>query len=139
MAMELARPLTYADLPQMPHDGRRYEIIGGELFASPSPTTIHQLLVYRLTRIVGDAVDSGNLGWVLPGPVDVRLGKHTVVVPDLLLVRTERLDIVKPAFIERAPDLIVEVWSPSTRSRDAVQKAPAYAEAAVPEYWLPDP
>jgi Uma2 family endonuclease len=139
MAMELARPLTYDDLPQTADDGSRYEIIGGELLVSPSPTTQHQRLVFLLARIIADFVDEHRLGMVLPGPVDVRLGVHTVVVPDLLFVRTERLEIIKSAFVEGAPDLIVEVASPSTRGRDAVQKAAAYAEAGVPEYWLPDP
>lgn len=139
MAMELARPLTYDDLPQTVDDGSRYEIIGGELLVSPSPTTNHQRLVRTLVRIIGEVVDEHGLGEVLPGPVDVRLGAHTVVVPDLLFVRTERLEIIKSALVEGAPDLIVEVASPSTRGRDNVQKAAAYAEAGVPEYWLPDP
>ncbi len=139
MATQLARPLTYEDLPQTPDDGRRYEIIGGELLVSPSPTTDHQYLVSTLHLLIGNLVVANSLGRVLPGPVDVRLGAHTVVVPDLLFVRRERLGIVKPAFIEGAPDLIVEVASPSTRGRDNVQKAAAYAEAGVPEYWLPDP
>lgn len=139
MATQLARPLTYDDLPEATDDGRRYEIIGGELFVSPSPTTNHQRLVRALVRIIEDVVDEHRLGEVLPGPVDVRLGIHTVVVPDLLFVRTERLDIVTSALIEGAPDLVVEVASPSTRGRDTVQKAAAYAEAGVPEYWMPDP
>ena len=138
MAMELARPLTYDDLPQTADDGRRYEIIGGELLVSPSPMTRHQLLVLQLSRSVADFVDEHSLGMVLPGPVDVRLGVHTVVVPDLLFVRSERPDIVKSTLVEGPPDLVVEVASPSTRGRDNVQKAATYAEAGVPEYWLPD-
>ena len=139
MATELARPLTYDDLPETPVDGSRYEIIGGQLLVSPSPTTDHQRLVRRLLLEIGAHVDEHRLGELLPGPVDVRLGVHTVVVPDLLFVRADRLSIVKKALIEGAPDLIVEVASPSTRGRDNIQKAAAYAEAGVPEYWLPDP
>lgn len=139
MATELARPLTYDDLPQTSDDGSRYEIIGGELLVSPSPTTNHQRLVRRLLSEIGAHIDEHGLGELLPGPVDVRLGMHTVVVPDLVFVRSERLGVVKAALIEGAPDLVVEVASPSTRGRDAVQKAAAYAEAGVPEYWLPDP
>jgi Uma2 family endonuclease len=139
MAIQLARPLTYDDLPQAVDDGSRYEIIGGELVVSPSPTTAHQQMVSTLHLVIGNIVVANGLGRVLPGPVDVRLGAHTVVVPDLLFVRSAHLDIVKPAWIEGAPDLVVEVASPSTRGRDNVQKAAAYAEAGVPEYWLPDP
>jgi Uma2 family endonuclease len=139
MATQLARPLTYDDLPETLDDGARYEIIGGELLVSPSPTTDHQYLVSTLHLIIGNMAAANGLGRVLPGPVDVRLGAHTVVVPDLLFVRTERLGIVKRALIEGAPDLVVEIASPSTRGRDNVQKAATYAEAGVPEYWLPDP
>jgi Uma2 family endonuclease len=139
MATNLARPLTYDDLPQTSNDGSRYEIIGGELLVSPSPTTHHQRLVLLMGRIIADFVDEHRLGLVLPGPVDVRLGVHTIVVPDLLFVRADRIGIVRTALVEDPPDLVVEIVSPSTRSRDNVQKAAACAEAGVPEYWLPDP
>ena len=139
MATQLARPHTYDDLPESVEDGSRCEIIGGALFVSPTPTTGHQWLLSRLCRIVGNAVDGSRLGLVLLGPVDVRLGAHTIVVPDLLFVRSERIDIVRAALIEGGPDLVVEVASPSTRGRDNIQKAAAYAEAGVPEYWMPDP
>ena len=139
MAIELARPLTYDDLPQAPQDGSRQEIIGGVLFESPSPTTAHQFLVSTLHLLIGNMVAAHGLGHVLTGPVDVRLGVHTVVVPDLLFVCADQLAIITSALIEGAPDLVVEVASPSTRGRDNVQKAAAYAEAGVREYWLPDP
>jgi Uma2 family endonuclease len=113
--------------------------MGGDLLVSPSPTTQHQQLVYVLSRIIGDVVDKHLLGRILPGPVDVRLGVHTIVVPDLIFIRAERLDIDKKNLVEGPPDLVVEIASPSTRGRDNVQKAAAYAEAKVPEYWQPDP
>jgi Uma2 family endonuclease len=135
----IERPLTYDDLRQMPDDRNRYEIIGGELLVSPSPTTNHQRLVYVLGRMIGAVVDEDRLGRILPGPVDVRLGMHTIVVPDLLFIRAERLDIDRNNLVEGPPDLVVEIASPSTRGRDNVQKAAAYAEAGVSEYWQPDP
>jgi Uma2 family endonuclease len=139
MATQLTRPLTYDDLRATPDDHQRYEIIQGELFVSPSPTTAHQRVATALTRLIGAAVHERKLGLVLAGPVDVRLGMHTVVVPDLIFVRAERMDIVQKQLIEGPPDLVVEVASPSTRGRDIVQKAAVYAEAGVREYWLPDP
>jgi Uma2 family endonuclease len=139
MATQLSRPLTYDALRATPDDHQRYEIIQGELFVSPTPTTTHQRVVHRLDRLIGDAVDKRRLGLVMPGPVDVRLGVHTIVAPDLVFVRSERVDIVHKQVIEGAPDLVVEVASPSTRGRDIIQKAAAFAEAGVPEYWLPDP
>lgn len=135
----IARPLTYDDLVTMPDDGNRYEIINGALLVSPSPTRFHQRIVYVLTRLVGDFVDDHGLGEVYGGPVDVRLGAYTVLVPDLLFIRTERLAIYEERLVEGPPDLVIEVASPSTRDRDNVEKMAAFAEAGVPEYWLPDP
>jgi Uma2 family endonuclease len=139
MATQLTRPLTYDDLLNTPDDHQRYEIIQGELFVSPSPMTTHQRVITRLIRLLDAAVDEHDLGLLLVGPVDVRLGMHTVVAPDLVFVRAERVDIVQKQLIEGPPDLVIEVASPSTRRRDIVQKAAAYAEAGVAEYWLPDP
>ena len=138
-ATQHTRPLTYEDLLATPDDHQRYEIIQGEMFVSHSPATAHQHLVYRLIQTVGDFVDDRGLGLVIPGPVDVRLGMHTIVAPDLVFVRAERVGIVRKQLIEGPPDLVVEVASPSTRKRDIIQKAAIYAEAGVREYWLPDP
>lgn len=135
----IARPLTYDDLLTTPDDGNRYEIINGVLFVSPSPTRDHQRLVYLLSRLIGDVVDPDRLGQVFPGPVDVRLGVHTIVVPDLVYLRTDRLHIYGKRVVEGPPDLVIEIASPSTQNRDNVDKMAAFAEAGVPEYWLPDP
>lgn len=135
----IARPLTYDDLLTTPNDGNRYEIVNGALLVSPSPTRDHQRIVYLLTQLVGDFVDEHGLGQVYSGPVDVRLGAHTILAPDLLFIRTERLGIFNERLVEGPPDLVVEVASPSTRDRDNVEKMAVFAEAGVPEYWLPDP
>lgn len=135
----IAHPLTYDDLLTTPDDGNRYEIINGVLIVSPSPLRNHQRIVYLLTQLVGDFVDGHGLGEVYSGPVDVRLGTYTVLVPDLLFIRTERLHIFGERLVDGPPDLVIEVASPSTRERDNVEKLAAFAEAGVPEYWLPDP
>lgn len=136
----LARPLTYDDLCQMPDDLNRYEIIGGELIVSPSPNRAHQRISYRLTQLIGDFVDARQLGEVYAAPVDVRLSPHNVVVPDLLFIRQDRLGIYGPTGpVEGAPDLVVEIISPSSRVMDRTRKAALYADSGVPEYWVVDP
>jgi Uma2 family endonuclease len=136
----LARPLTYDDLCQLPDDSNRYEIIGGELIASPSPNRSHQKVSLRLTLLIAPYVDARQLGEVYVAPVDVRLSPHNIVEPDLLFIRQDRLGIYgSTGPVDGAPDLVVEIVSPSSRVMDRVRKAALYADSGVPEYWLVDP
>lgn len=131
--------LTYDDLQKMPDDGRRYELIGGEIVVSPSPGLAHQELVLRLTLLLHGFVDPGKLGRVILAPFDVRLSEGDVVQPDILFVSAARLEILRENHTLGAPDLVVEVASPSARSRDDGEKLALYAAAGVREYWLADP
>src|SRR5688572_1369617 len=97
------RPLTYDDLLQLPDDGYRYEIIDGELVVSPPPSRHHQKLAFRLALLVGNEVTNKNLGDVYFAPVDVKLGTHRVVQPDLLFIRLERRDIFVSDAVEGPP------------------------------------
>jgi Uma2 family endonuclease len=133
------RPLTYDDLLQMPDDGKRYEIIDGELYVSPSPIPRHQELSQRLALLIGNHVQEHHLGKLYTAPLDVRLEEHGIVEPDLLFISTERMAIIGGTTINGAPDLLIEVLSPSTRSRDETLKAELYARSGVREYWLADP
>ena len=134
------RPLTYEDLVQIPEDGKRYEVIGGELVVTAAPVKKHQKLAYRLTRVLGDHVDEGALGELYFAPVDVRIDLNGIVQPDILFIRRERLHIYgEGSIVEGSPDLIVEILSPSTRVVDLVRKANLYARGGVPEYWVADP
>lgn len=133
------RPLTYDDLSQMPDDGKRYEIIGGELFVAPSPIKKHQKLAMRLADLLYDQQLAGH-GEAYFAPVDVRLSPHDIVQPDLLFILRDRLDIYLPnGVVEGPPDIVVEILSPSTRGIDQIRKAALYARGGVREYWIADP
>jgi Uma2 family endonuclease len=82
-----------------------------------------------------------GLGRVLWAPLDVKLpaGIASPVQPDVIFFRTENEPLWELGFFEGAPDLILEVLSPSTRSRDRKVKLLAYQDAGVPEYWMADP
>jgi Uma2 family endonuclease len=131
--------LTYADLRALPDDGNRYEIIDGVLYVSPSPSEVHQRASGGLHEQVAPHVRRGRLGRVYAAPFDVKFADGVVVQPDLVFVRRERLEIVAPDSILGAPDLIVEILSPSTRSADLRVKWDAYARHGVPYYWVVDP
>ena len=123
----------HAALPDEP----RCELIYGHFYLSASPVPIHQYLVLRLGLLLGNVAEQTG-GLALTAPMDVHLAPHSVVQPDLLYVSRARSEIVRN-WIEGAPDLVVEILSPSTASRDQVHKLNLYAEAGVREYWIVDP
>ena len=78
-------------------------------------------------------------GKVYLAPADVVFSNYDVVEPDLLFVSNERLEILAVTRVTGAPDLVVEILSPSTRRTDEVRKRQLYDRFGVREYWLVDP
>lgn len=140
MTTEVARGiLTYEDLPDWELDGLRHELIGGEHIAEASPIPRHQVVSMHLSRLVGGWVRAKRLGCLLAGPVDVVFSPIDVVAPDLVFIARDRLDIIGEKYIHAAPDLAVEILSPSSRRRDEVVKHRLYEREGVGEYWVVDP
>ena len=131
--------LTYENYMKTPDD-ERYELLDGELLVmEPAPLTAHQYVLGNLYHAMRLFSDERNLGEVYISPTDVVLSDTDVVQPDLLFVSYERAHIVTRENIQGAPDLIVEVLSPSTAERDRTLKLDLYARHGVKEYWLVDP
>jgi Uma2 family endonuclease len=133
---------TYEDYLRLPDDGKRYEIIEGVLYMANAPdfAQAHQLAVMELAAELRNFVRAHNLGTVLTASFEVRLpGIAQPVQPDILFVSHARRDIIKPKLIEGAPDLMVEVLSPSTARYDRKVKFDAYERAGVREYWIVNP
>jgi Uma2 family endonuclease len=137
VAPELKRKLDYSDYVAAPDDGKRYEIVQGNLFVTPSPSPVHQRVSRRLLRWLEDYFDGRSLGEVFCAPIDLILTNHDVFVPDLLIVSHEK-HITKRG-IEGPPLLVVEILSPSTQKQDRGVKAQRYAELGVEHYWIVDP
>ena len=135
----MAASLTYDDYLLFPDDGLRHEIIGGEHYVTASPVTRHQRILLNLCHLIQTYLDEQPTGELLPGPVDVLLSENDIVVPDLLYVSRERSPIITEKNVPGAPDLVIEILSPSTRSRDKRLKRDLYDRAGVNEYWLVDP
>ena len=129
--------LKYGDLEKFPEDGPRRELIGGELFVSPSPVPSHQDVVSALVvAFRTHARRHGGRAFV--GPTDVLFGPHDVVAPDLVYLAQDRLHLIGEKNISGAPSLVVEVLSPSTHRIDRGKKRALYARQYVPEYWIVD-
>ena len=138
--MAIPSPLikfTYDDYLNTPED-KRYELLDGDLVALSSPEEFHQRVSILLgSKLVQFAVGN-SLGQIYHAPFDVVLSDIDVVQPDLIFVSNERTDIITPANIQGAPDLVVEILSPSTAARDKTFKRSLYAKHGITEYWMVD-
>ena len=137
MRSGLNRKLDYADYAAIPDDGRRHEILDGTLHVTPAPSTNHQHASKRLFRQLEEYFEGRSLAEVFYSPIDLILGPHDVVQPDLVVV--EREAQVSKRGIEGAPLLVVEILSPSTEEHDRDRKAGRYAAMGIPHFWLVDP
>lgn len=143
MSMPAARLATYDDLLALPHDVRA-EVLAGQIVTAPAPLPRHSKIQGAIRRFVGGPFDDddghdGPGGWWIFVEVDIALGRHDIVHPDLSGWRRERLP--NPADqrpITVVPDWICEILSPSTAARDRVTKRNLYAASGVRHYWIID-
>jgi Uma2 family endonuclease len=135
------RRLTYDDFLLLPEgDGLRHEIIDGEHYVTAAPNLRHQELVGRLFLTIGAFVeDRPERGRVFLSPFDVVFSFHDIVEPDLVFVASDQFDILTDKNIQGTPAMVVEILSPSTRTRDREIKRQLYDRSGVREYWLVDP
>lgn len=137
MATQRTTGLTYDDFARLPETNRIEELIDGELVVTPPPTLGHQRAVLTLgTELNLYARTHG--GEVFISPTGVYLSHTDLLEPDVLFVRPEHAGRLEQPFVRGAPDLVVEVSSPSTRRRDLGRKRELYEEFGVPEYWFVD-
>jgi len=126
---------TYADY-MLIEDEKRYEIYEGELIMVPAPATRHQRVSWKIEYIMGRFIEENILGTILDAPTDVVLADYVVLQPDILFISKDREDIIKPRAVMGAPDLVVEIASPSTSFHDTVKKRDIYQRYGVMEFWL---
>jgi Uma2 family endonuclease len=132
--LPFGRPLTRADLEDLPDDGHRYELIDGVLIVSPGPQLSHQDMVGNLYLLLRAGCPP-HLKVVL-APFAVALSDDTEVQPDLLVADRAQFTIKE---LPGPPLLAIEVLSPSTRRIDLLLKRDRLQTAGVPSYWLVDP
>jgi Uma2 family endonuclease len=127
---------TYDDYAALPDDGRHYEIVNGVLVMGPAPSPDHQSIAVRLSHYLFVHAELAGLGRVFAAPIDVELGPKNVFQPDVIVLLNAHLYRVAAKRIIGAPDLVVEVASPSTAAFDRLTKYDVYARAGVIEYWI---
>ena len=132
--------LTYEGLLQLPDDGRQHELIDGEHLVTPAPVPSHQTILWKLVAAFDRYLEANPIGRAFMAPLDVVLSDVDVVQPDLLYVARARVaGLVTETHVAGAPDLVVEIESPSSRKRDETTKRHLFESYGVTEYWVIDP
>jgi len=132
--------ITWQDVQQMPDDGNRYEAIEGNVYMTPAPTFRHQRVSLRLLLALDRILEQPGRGVVVPAPFGVEFPRTgDGVQPDLLFVSNDRRGLITNAGLTGAPDLVVEILSRATASRDRGLKLRLYERQGVHEYWIVDP
>ncbi len=130
---------TYDDTALLPDDEMRYEILAGVLYMAPPPLVVHQGSNNLFQTYLTNHVQLTGKGLVFGPPFEVRLSDTDVLQPDVTVILNEHRDRLTRRGITGAPDLVVEIASPSTATYDRRGKFTAYERAGVPEYWIVDP
>lgn len=143
MTATIAPPqkFTYEELRAMDDDTLR-ELHDGEIFEMPSPSLNHQKIIARIAEFLL-RWKIANGGEYFLSPVDLHVSSDEYFIPDLCFYGAHKMASGQverdPNRLTVAPDLIVEVISPSTARNDRVRKLRAYADFGVPFYWIVDP
>jgi Uma2 family endonuclease len=129
---------TVQDYERLP-EGAPYQLIGGELVMTPSPTPFHQSISINLSMMLAPFVKNAGLGKLFAAPLDVYLSDEDVYQPDLIFIRAEHAKGLQKDRLRIVPDLVVEILSPSTAYYDFTRKKEIYCTCGVAEYWIIDP
>ncbi|MGI8915608.1 MAG: Uma2 family endonuclease [Chloroflexota bacterium] len=135
---------TFEDWLALPDDGRRYELLNGELVEMPPPNANHGSIAVALTLWLGQAQHAGY-GRVMAAPVavilDAAIRRENAPEPDVFFVQRRREHIIRAGAVEGVPDLVIAILSLGNRRDDLPRgtKWDLYQRFAVPHYWIVDP
>lgn len=139
-AVKAIRPrVSYADLERAPEDGRRYELYDGEVYVVPAPLARHQVTQQNIVQLLVEYAKQTG-GFAVESPIDIVFSDYDVLQPDVVFFSPARRHLIDlDRVIRDAPDLCVEVLSPSTAATDRGRKMQMFARYGVNEYWIVDP
>lgn len=106
---------------------------------SPSPTSNHQRVSGNIYYLLRKYLDHRPIGEVYNAPLDVFLSEINIYQPDIAFIARERASFIAEQGIEGAPNLVIEILSPSTAHLDKGPKRKIYARTGVEELWIVDP
>jgi Uma2 family endonuclease len=122
----------------LPDDGKKYEVVDGELFVSPAPRPLHALAIRAFTWELEQYVRANDLGTVISSVADYEFDPKSLVEPDIF-VSPFRAGPPPRDWPDAGPlRLVIEVLSPSSVRADRIVKRGRYQRAGIPEYWVID-
>jgi len=133
------RPLTAHDYRDLPEIGPRYQLVEGDLHMAPAPNRYHQGILVFLAGEFSAWLKQNPTGRIYLAPFDVYLTDLNVYQPDLSYFSKSRYAYLTDEGASGAPELVVEILSPSTSKLDLGAKKDIYARTGVLEYWVVDP
>lgn len=116
-----------------------YELMEGEILKRGSPQMVHQRIAGKLFFELQAFVGKNKSGEMFLAPLDVELDDYNCFQPDLFFIGSQQGGMIKKTHIQGAPQLVIEILSPSSVIRDRIQKKRIYEKAGVQEYWLISP
>ena len=132
-------PRTMLEVYQSLPEGTLIQLIENELILSPAPLEVHQAILTYLSADILFYVRKNSLGTIRVAPYDIYLDKKNVFQPDIVFISNENLHNIKADGLHGAPDLVIEILSPSTAKYDLEDKKDVYERYGVKEYWIIDP
>jgi Uma2 family endonuclease len=122
----------------LPHDGKRYEVLDGELFVSPAPAALHQRAVVRLWAILDEYCRATGVGEAMISPADIEFSDRRLLQPDVFVVPLVDGRLIRSWRDVTGLLLAAEVVSPSSARADRIVKRHIFQDEGVPEYWAVD-
>lgn len=131
--------VTFTDFLELIQEDQKADLLQGVIYLASPESPDHNKLVRWVTIVLGSFIEQRQLGELTINKVAYRLSGHTAPEPDLGFVSVDRVDRIKPGYIDGPPDLAIEIVSPDSVDRDYEDKRRRYEEAGVREYWIIDP
>jgi Uma2 family endonuclease len=137
-ALPYRQKYTYRDYANVPGE-TPCQLIGGDLVLTPPPSMYHQRISAKLVARMRIFAESHDLGEVYHPPTSVYFNEEETYQPDIVFIAKGRTAIIEADRVNGAPDLVIEILSPSTAHNDLQTKFKTYEKYALGEYWIIDP
>ena len=139
MSVLMSKPQTLVDVYRLLPEGTPIQVINNQFYMSPSPNFQHFDVLDTISDALKEEVKKQNAGRIFFAPLDVFLGESNAVQPDIFFLSNASKEYIKNDGIYGAPDLIVEILSPSNKNTDLIKKKAIYEQFGVQEYFIVDP